>query len=217
MDGAGARDAGPAGLLVLVERTAQGAAGEVACIVHPREAHGLLEEAPAGLGIRAVGMDAGEPLERMLAGDLRMPGDQRLILRLGDRQLQREAFGIGEAQGAIVPRGVDPLEGQPPLPEVQRLSGSDAIRDSMDHARARPAGGGTRVLEEGQVGPRAPRLVAVEEMVDAGVILVDGLLDQAQPEHAGVEVYVPRRVARDGGDVMQSIQLHAASLRGADG
>ena len=39
--------------------------------------------------------------------------------------------------------------------------------------------------------PGAALLVGVEEVVDGRVVLVDRLLDQAQTEHAGVEVDVP--------------------------
>ena len=60
----------------------------------------------------------------------------------------------------------------------------------MDHARARPPRCGARVLEERQVHPRRAVLVAVEEVVHGGVVLVDGPLDHPQAEHAGVEVDV---------------------------
>src|SRR6202035_3891210 len=67
---------------------------------------------------------------------------------------------------------------------------------------------GVRPGEEGEEGPRAPRLVAVVEVVAAGVVEVDRLLDQAQPEDAGVEVDVLLRVASDGGDMVDAGDLH---------
>ena len=62
----------------------------------------------------------------------------------------------------------------------------------------------------------AALLVGVEEVVDGGVVLVDRLLDEAQPEHPRVEVEVPRRVAGDAGDVVDAVQFHSRSfLRGS--
>ena len=51
----------------------------------------------------------------------------------------------------------------------------------------------------------AASLVAVVEVVRAGVVEVDGLLDESQPEAADVEVDVLLRVARDSGDVVQTL------------
>ena len=67
------------------------------------------------------------------------------------------------------------------------------------------------ILEERDVGARVALLVGVEEVVDGRVVLVDGLLHEPQPQHAGVVLDVLRRVARDAGDVMDSLQLHLRS------
>ena len=66
----------------------------------------------------------------------------------------------------------------------------------------------TRVFEERQVVARRAMLVSVEEMVGAGVVLVDRLGDQAKTQHAGVEVDVGKGVAGDRGDVMDAVQPH---------
>ena len=60
--------------------------------------------------------------------------------------------------------------------------------------------------------PGLPVLVGVEEVVDGRVVLVDGLLDHAQAEHAGVEVDVAGRVAGDAGDVVDAFEAHVISL-----
>ena len=65
-----------------------------------------------------------------------------------------------------------------------------------------------RVLEEREVGAGAAVLVAVEQVVDARVVLVDRLGGQPQAEHARVEVDVARRVARDRGDVVDAVESH---------
>ena len=73
---------------------------------------------------------------------------------------------------------------------------------------ARAARPRARVLEEGQVGAGAALLVGVEQVVDGRIVLVDGLLDHPQPEHARVEVDVARRVAGDRGDVVDAVEVH---------
>ena len=82
----------------------------------------------------------------------------------------------------------------------------------MDHARARAAGRGARVLEEGQVHPGGAVLVAVEEVVHGRVVLVDGPLDHPQAEQAGVELDVPGGVSGDRGDVVDALEPHRGQL-----
>ena len=78
----------------------------------------------------------------------------------------------------------------------------------MHHACARPATTGTWILEERDVRAGAALLVRVEEVVDRGVVLIDGLLDHAQSENARVEVDVAGRVAGDAGHVVDSFKAH---------
>ena len=62
-------------------------------------------------------------------------------------------------------------------------------------------------------GPREKRedrpgrtgIVAVIEMIGAGIVLVDGLFDEALPEHAGVEIHVLAGIGGDRGDVMEAV------------
>ena len=88
--------------------------------------------------------------------------------------------------------GRDALGAEALRPEVERLLRGDAPDDAVDHAGARAARDRARVLEERQVDARAALLVAVEQVVDARVVLVDGLGDQPQAQDAGVEVEVAR-------------------------
>ena len=78
----------------------------------------------------------------------------------------------------------------------------------MHHACAGAAAREAGVFEEREVRPRRPRLVGVEQVVDGRVVLVDGPLDHPQAEDADVELDVGRRVARDGGDVVDALELH---------
>ena len=53
--------------------------------------------------------------------------------------------------------------------------------------------------------------VAVEEVVDGRVVLVDRLGDHPEAEDARVEVDVPAGVAGDGCDVVEAVELHGAA------
>jgi hypothetical protein len=50
-------------------------------------------------------------------------------------------------------------------------------------------------------------LVAVIEVIGPRIVEVHGLLDQAQAEHARIEVHVRLRIPRDRGDVMDASDL----------
>ena len=99
---------------------------------------------------------------------------------------------------------------EPLLPEIERLSGSHAPANGVHHPRAGTALARPGVFEKRDVGPGVAVFVRVEEVVDGGVVLVDGLLYKPQPEQPRVELDVPRRVRGDGGDVMDAFELHAA-------
>ena len=82
----------------------------------------------------------------------------------------------------------------------------------MDHPVAGATGRGARVLEEGQVHPGRAVLVAVEEVVDGRVVLVDRALDHPQAEQARVELDVPGGVAGDRSDVVDALEPHRGQL-----
>jgi hypothetical protein len=82
----------------------------------------------------------------------------------------------------------------------------------VHHPGARSPGQRPGVLEEGEVGAGASHLVAVEEVVHARIVLVDRLRGQTEPEHARVEVDVPRGIARDRRDVVDAVESHVASF-----
>ena len=62
-----------------------------------------------------------------------------------------------------------------------------------------------RPREERQVGARAALGVRVEEVIGARVVLVHAPLDQVHAQDAGVEIDVLLRRARDGGDVVETV------------
>ena len=171
----------------------------------------LLEEraARARVGVCAHAVEA---LQRELARDLRMVGDQRLVGRRDDGKLEVEAFGIAEAQAAFAAVDVDAFGREPVLPELDRVLRGDAEDDAMHHAAAGPPRARVWVLKEGEVAAGAPLLVSVEEVVDGRIVLVDRLLDEPQAEDADVEVDVARRVARDAGDVVNPLEAHRCTV-----
>ncbi len=61
-----------------------------------------------------------------------------------------------------------------------------------------------RPREKSQIGSGVAFGVGVEQMVGAGIILVDALFDETHPEDAGVEIEILLRGTSDGSDVMKT-------------
>ena len=139
-----------------------------------------------------------------------MNGDERGIARFHDRELEPEALGVREVHAAGHSLGRNALAAEALLPEVEGSLRGDAPGDAVDHAGAGSPSARARVLEEGDVGTGAALLVCIEEVVDRRVVLVHRLFDETKTEHARVEVDVARRVARDAGHVVDSVQLQAS-------
>ena len=153
-----------------------------------------------------------EALQRVLGRHLRMLRDQRLVRDVEDAELVLEPLRVAKAQALAVALCLDALVGEPRCPEVERRGRAHPPDDPVDHALARASERGARVLEEGEVETRLRVLVAVEEVVDSRVVLVHGLLDHPQPEHARVEVDIRLSVPRDRRDVVDAVQPHVRSL-----
>ena len=128
---------------------------------------------------------------------------------MGD-QLDLHAVRIGEGEnllGAVEARSgaldEDTLVAQALLPVVD-----GALRDAEggvgDLTGAGVSAAGVRPGEEGQDGAGRSGVVAEIEVVGAGVVEVDGALDEAKAEDLGVEVEVALRVRGDGGDVVKT-------------
>ena len=171
------------------------------------EAERLLEKAPASVRV-GVGAHAVESLQRELTRDLRIVCNQRLVIGLDDGDLEAEAFRVLEAKPRVGALRRNVFRCEPLLPEVECFVGGDTKDDPVHHSRAGTSTASVRILEERQVTPRAPLLVRVEKVIDGRVVLVDGFLDEPETEDANVEVDVPRRVGRDAGDVVDSLEVH---------
>src|SRR5438874_12028571 len=208
MDRSRALDAALRGWRVVGVERAAALSADLPAVVATLEAERLLEQRRARLRPRRVSAHAVEALERHLARDLRVLRDQRLVARLVDQELVLEALRVGEAQPPVGPFDRDALAAETVGPELDGIGRSDAPDDPVDHPVPGTPGHRARVLEERQVEAGIALLVSVEEVVDRGVVLVDRLLDEAQPEHARVEVHVAWSIARDRGDVMDALELH---------
>ena len=154
-----------------------------------------------------VGADARESLKREAIGDLGMQCGERCIRGGRGDQLETESFRVVEAQPAVFADRLQSRPSQPRRPEVERLLRGHAKADAVDHPRAGAAAHQARILEKGEIGARAAVLVRIEQVVDARVVLVDGLLDEPEAHDACVEQDVAGRVGGDGADVMDSVEL----------
>ena len=67
-----------------------------------------------------------------------------------------------------------------------------------------------REVEECEVGAGGRHAVCIEQVIGAHVVLVDGLLDEPHSQSLRVEGVVARRIGRDGGEMVNSSQLHGA-------
>ena len=216
VDGAGAGDAAALGRGVVGVPAAASLAARLPRVVAVRaEAERVLEQRGAAVGVDRVGADAVEALQGVLLRDLRAPRHQRLVRRLDDAELVPDALRVLEAEAVAGAHHVRRLARQALLPEVERGGGTDPPDDRVHHPRAGPAAGGARVLEEGDVGAGAALLVGIEEVVDGGVVLVDRLLDEAEPQHPRVEVDVARRIPGDQRHVVDTFEQHRCIVQAA--
>ncbi len=73
---------------------------------------------------------------------------------------------------------------------------------------AEPARSGMLPREEGQNRAGLAGLITVVEVIGAGIVEVDGLLDQTQPERAGIEIKIAACGPCDSRDVMDAVLMH---------
>lgn len=59
-----------------------------------------------------------------------------------------------------------------------------------------------RDVKESQLGARPANFVAIEEVVGAGIVLVDSLLDQAHAQDLRIKLNVPGGLSRHRRDVV---------------
>ena len=84
----------------------------------------------------------------------------------------------------------------------------DAEGGHLRLADAEPAGRDMFPWEEGQDRARIAAGIAEIEVPGGRVVEIHRLLDQAQAEHAAVEVEIAAGGTGDGGDVVNAVDLH---------
>src|SRR5206468_1891543 len=89
----------------------------------------------------------------------------------------------------------------------------DAERGLPGLADTVPPRRGMLPREEAQERAGPGLLVPVVEVVGPGIVEVDGPLDEAEAERAGVEVDVAPHGTRDGRDVLDPVPLHRRASR----
>ena len=103
---------------------------------------------------------------------------------------------------------LDAEVGQAALPLEQAVVILDDQGEVMRPADAGLAARCVRPLEKGDRRAGFAGLVAEIEVIAAGIVKIDRLFDEAQPEHLRVEIDRPLRVRADQRYVMQSEDRH---------
>ena len=138
----------------------------------------------------------------------RVPGRERA--RAGTRdQPELQPVRIDERDGVIAEARLPRLDARavvlqaraPVVDAPGRHLERDLVRQAVAHPRTREL----RPGKERQVRARTSLRVGIEQVVRAGIVLVDALLDEAHAEHPDVEVEVLLRRSGDGGDVMKAV------------
>ena len=145
----------------------------------------------------------------LLISDIGLP-PRIARITLGTDQSNRQAGRIVEPDRILtiaggIGRKVDPCIRQPLVPPRERL-GRHRKRRLRDLTRAVNSlpNGEVSVGERRHDRSRGSTLVAVVEMVDAGIVEIDRLLDQSLTEEAGVEVEVILRLTDGRSDVVKA-------------
>ena len=128
-------------------------------------------------------------------------------LGAGD-EFEDEAVGISKrddfvAEAGRERAGCDAVGEEACAPKIQatRRYGK---RRGVGLARARTAAADAGPRKKRQHGARRADAVAVVKMIGGRVVEIDGALNEAQAERAGVESDVAPRITGDGGDVMEA-------------
>jgi hypothetical protein len=95
----------------------------------------------------------------------------------------------------VATQAIDPV-GKAAVWDRQRDLGAEAVSFA--------GRGQMRPWKERQIRARTPFCVGIEEVIGAGIVLVDAFLDQPHPENASVEIEVLLRRPGDRGDVVET-------------
>ena len=163
----------------------------VPLLVHLPEPHRRRQEVEGRGGLGQRHRHRVKAADRMLLVHGRFPPGHPAIVRGLAHQLELDAVGI--AQGQRV--GAEPAHLLVVNPELSQAVGPEverAARHLERHRRDLTAAGVLlrpgRPAEESHRGARRAEVVAEIDVVGVREVLVDALFDEAQPEHADVEV-----------------------------
>ncbi len=168
-----------------------------------------------------------EAADRDLRGDAGRSVPRRAGRRTGVRhELEQQPVGVAEREHPFGDPGDgapgrllvgDAVAKQPLDPEAER-GRRDGERRRAHLPRAGPAAAGARPRKERHDPARGADLVTVVQVVALRIVEVHRALHESQAEHAGVEVDVALRVARDRADVVQAgDDGHGGPPGGGDG
>ncbi len=184
--------------------------------VHDLDQHGL-----GVADIRNAEGDGAEALD-LVFGRNRAPFP-RMGRRAGIVHGQAEALAFdvleierGAARDVADLAGLDLDVGKAVPPPFERGEAGDAKARAGNAVRAAPLVA-DRPVEEGEVRAGRGKAVGIEEVVGAGVVLVDGLLDEAQAERLRVEAQVLLRIGGDRRQVMDAGKLLGHGHSSPDG
>ncbi len=184
------------------------------------ETENVAEDGPRRCGIGQQQADAVEAAQPMLGGNAAV-SPSRLLLDTGQANKgEPHAVRIAEAQHGLAEALDRHLMRHALLDEAMRPEADRTFRNPEDRllrlADAEAARSGMLPREEGQDRAGRGIHIAEIEVIGAGIVEIDGLLDEAQAEHPSIEVEIAARRARDGGDVMKAVDLHGKLLRVLD-
>ena len=128
--------------------------------------------------------------------------DQRQALAFRVLEVERQAaVALGDVADG------DAGDFEPFMPPAQIRRAGDAHAAAGDGVVAALLAR-RRKIEKGDVAAGRGHAVGIKQVIGGNIILVDGLLDQAQAEQLGVKFDVAGRVGRHGGEMVDAGKLH---------
>ncbi|MCC2653219.1 MAG: hypothetical protein K0Q60_3385 [Microvirga sp.] len=176
--------------------------------------HGLGQDAGRALQLRHADPDRPQAPNLVLGRHGAALPRMGLALPVIIDEAQALAFEILEVEGKAAVTLDDPVAAhmkaiEAILPPSEGLLAVHAQRRLGDAVGATPLAI-HRPVEECDVRAGRRLRIRVEQMVGAHIVLIDRLLHESQAQRLGVEGVIAARVRRDGGEMMNSSQLHDA-------
>src|SRR5438270_1834050 len=154
--------------------------------------------------------------------DGQFPGHSTFIVKIDIIQMsrlnhfQRQPVGIAQANSSCAKARRKRFTKNVVLVEA-RLPKTDGVLGNRetDHVHlsgSAAAAARSRPGEKSDSGSGLSRAIAKIEMIRGRVIKIDRPLSKTKPKQTRIEIYVPLRIAGDGGDMMDPAKLHSTRL-----